>query len=54
MRRVSVGIDCDTYFGRSADIASGCLVGSRQITPSARILCMLGEVEIEEWNCLAR
>jgi hypothetical protein len=24
-----------------------------QITPSARILRMLGEVETEEWKCLA-
>jgi hypothetical protein len=24
-----------------------------QITPSARILRMLGEIEIEEWKCLA-
>jgi len=33
---------------RSADIASGCLVGPRQITPSARILRILDEIEIKE------
>ena len=30
-----------------------CAPAKVQITPSARILRMLGEVEIEEWKCLA-
>jgi hypothetical protein len=33
---------------RSADIASGCLVGPRKITPSARILRILDEIGIKE------